>query len=141
MEQYIEFATNNFFLAGIWLALVLLLIYSFVAGFLAPYKELDTTQTTFKINKEDAVLLDIRKPEEFKKGHILGALQLKTDEVSAGNFVKLEKYKERPIIVICEMGMSAKKVAAKLHKAGFTKADVLKGGMNAWTGANLPVTR
>ena len=71
MEQIVEFAQNNFFLSGVWLALIILIIYTFVAGALSAVKELNTHQATLKINKEDAVLLDIRKPDEFKKGHDL----------------------------------------------------------------------
>jgi rhodanese-related sulfurtransferase len=36
--------------------------------------------------------------------------------------------------------MSAVPVANKLFKSGFSKVSVLKGGMNSWTGAGLPVT-
>ena len=72
MDQLIEFATANALLSGIWLALVALLLYTFIAPLLAPVKNLTTHEVTQKINKEDAVILDIRKPEEFKKGHITG---------------------------------------------------------------------
>ncbi len=141
MEQFIEFAQNNFFLSGIWMAIVILIIYTFVAGALSPVKELNTHEATLKINKEDAILLDIRKVDEFKKGHIVGARQLKTTEIDSADFSKLEKYKSQPIIVVCAMGMSAKKTASQLIKAGFTEAAILKGGMSAWTSASLPTTK
>jgi len=43
--------------------------------------------------------------------------------------------------VVCAMGMTAKRTASQLMKAGFTQASVLKGGMNAWQGTNLPVAK
>lgn len=141
MEQIIEFAQDNFFLSGIWLALIILILYTYVAGALSPVKELNTHEATLKINKEDAVLLDIRKQEEFKKGHIVGARQIKSSELESNDFSKLEKHKSQPIIVVCAMGMSAKKTASALLKAGFTEASVLQGGMSAWTSANLPTTK
>lgn len=141
MEQIIEFAQDNFFLSGIWLALIILILYTYVAGALSPVKELNTHEATLKINKEDAVLLDIRKQEEFKKGHIVGARQIKSSELESNDFSKLEKHKSQPIIVVCAMGMSAKKTASALLKAGFTEASVLQGGMNSWTSANLPTTK
>ncbi|MEN8851208.1 MAG: rhodanese-like domain-containing protein, partial [Glaciecola sp.] len=140
MEQIIEFAQDNFFLSGIWLALIILILYTYIAGALSPVKELNTHEATLKINKEDAVLLDIRKQEEFKKGHIVGARQIKSSELESNDFSKLEKHKSQPIIVVCAMGMSAKKTASALLKAGFTEASVLQGGMSAWTSANLPTT-
>lgn len=141
MDQLIEFATANALLSGIWLALVALLLYTFIAPLLSPVKNLTTHEVTQKINKEDAVILDIRKPEEFKKGHITGARQLKADEINQANFTKLEKYKNTPIIVVCPYGMNAGKTAHKLAKAGFSQAFTLKGGMEAWSSANLPVTK
>ncbi|MCH1413809.1 MAG: rhodanese-like domain-containing protein [Glaciecola sp.] len=141
MEQIIEFAQDNFFLSGIWLALIILILYTYIAGALSPVKELNTHEATLKINKEDAVLLDIRKQEEFKKGHIVGARQIKSSELESNDFSKLEKHKSQPIIVVCAMGMSAKKTASALLKAGFTEASVLQGGMSAWTSANLPTTK
>lgn len=141
MEQIIEFASANFLLSGIWLALIILLLYTFIAPLLSPVKALTTHEVTQKINKEDAVILDIRKPDEFKKGHITGARQLKIEEVNEANFTKLEKFKDSPIIVVCPFGMNANKTANKLAKAGFAQAFTLKGGMEAWTSANLPVTK
>ena len=141
MEQIIEFAQDNFFLSGIWLALIILILYTYIAGALSPVKELNTHEATLKINKEDAVLLDIRKQEEFKKGHIVGARQIKSSELESNDFSKLEKHKSQPIIVVCAMGMSGKKTASALLRAGFTEASVVQGGMSAWTSANLPTTK
>ena len=56
-------------------------------------------------------------------------------------FASIEKYKDNPIIVVCSAGISAVKVANDLHKSGFSRVSVLKGGMGAWTGASLPVTK
>jgi len=141
MEQLVEFAGNNFLLSGIWVALVVMLVYSFVNSTFSPVKELGTHDATLQINKQDAVVLDIRPAAEFKKGHILGARQLKPEEIREGEFTKLEKHKGTPIIVTCAMGHTARKTAMQLIKAGFPNVSVLKGGMNAWTGAGLPVSK
>ncbi|MEG3766293.1 rhodanese-like domain-containing protein [Alteromonas sp. 14N.309.X.WAT.G.H12] len=141
MEQLIEFAGNNMLLAGAWVALVIMLIYSYVAGFTSGVKEVSTHETTLLINKEDAVIFDTRTPKEFKAGHILGARQIKPEELRAKDFKKLEKVKDKPIIVVCAMGNTARGVAASLIKDGFENVRVLKGGMNAWSAANLPVSK
>ena len=44
-------------------------------------------------------------------------------------------------MALCSAGISAVKVANDLHKAGFARVSVLKGGMGAWTGAGLPVAK
>ncbi len=141
MEQLIEFISNHYLLAGIWVALAVAIIASFVSSAFSPVKELSTHEATLLINKEDAIILDIRTPAEFKKGHIVGAKQVKADQIEKGELKYLENSKDKPIILVCAMGMTAKKSAMKLFKAGFTKAVVLKGGMSAWQSANLPVAK
>jgi rhodanese-related sulfurtransferase len=141
MEQLVEFAGNNLILSVIWVALMVMLVFSFVNSTFSPVKELGTHDATLQINKQDAFVLDIRAAAEFKKGHILGAKQLKPEEIREAQFGKLEKHKGTPIIVACAMGSSARKTAMQLTKAGFPLVSVLKGGMNAWTGAGLPVNK
>ncbi|MEW9797403.1 rhodanese-like domain-containing protein [Alteromonas sp. CYL-A6] len=141
MEQLIEFASNNMLLAGIWVALVVMLVYSYISGLTSPVKEVGTHEATLLMNKQDAVVLDTRQVKEFRAGHILGARQLKPEELREGNFAKLENQKDKPIIVVCAMGNSARGTAASLSKAGFADVRVLKGGMNAWQGAGLPVSK
>lgn len=137
----VEFFQENLLLSGAWVALFAWLIYSFVSESMSPIKQINTHEATLLINKEDAVLLDIRAQKEFKASHIVGATQLKSEEISQGDFKRLEKDKSKPIIVVCAMGISAKKTAAQMNKDGFENVTVLKGGMNAWQQANLPVVK
>lgn len=141
IEQLIEFVGNNPILSSIWVGLVVFIIYSFVSAKVSPVKELSTHETTLLINKEDAVVLDIRPAAEFKKGHILGSKQIKQEQINKAEFASLEKDKDKPIIVVCAMGMTSKKTASQLLKAGFEKVSVLKGGINAWQAASLPVSK
>jgi rhodanese-related sulfurtransferase len=141
MDQVIEFVTNHYILSGLFVALSVALVYTTVASQLSSLKELSTHEATLLMNKEDAMVLDIRPAAEFKKGHILGAKQIKAELVTKAEFSSLEKHKDKPIIVVCAMGMTAKRTASQLMKDGFEQVTVLKGGMNAWQGANLPVSK
>lgn len=141
MEHYIEFATNNIVLVVIWVGLFAALIYSFIAPALSKVKRLDNHEATMLINKQDALVVDIRPEKEFKKGHILDSVQLKAEQVRESNFTSLEKYKERPIIVVCAMGNQASGVANKMLKSNFNQVNVLSGGISAWQGAGLPVSK
>ena len=141
MAQLIEFATNHYLLSALFVALLVALIFSFFASAFSKLKEVNTHEATVLMNKEDALVLDIRPAAEFKKGHILGAKQVKPELLNKGDFSSLEKQKATPIIVVCAMGMTAKRTASQMLKAGFEKVTVLKGGMNAWQGANLPITK
>jgi len=141
MDQFIEFARDHMLLSGLWIGLVVLLAYSFINPLVSKVKRVDNHGATLLINKQDAVLLDIRQQKDFKAGHIVGAKQIKPEEVREGNFVKLEKYKNTPIIVVCAMGNLAAGTASKMSKQGFTDVSVLSGGMGAWQGAGLPVEK
>ncbi len=141
MDQLIEFAGNNLLLAGIWVALVAMLIFSYVSAWTSPVKEVNTHEATLLINKQDAIILDTRAAKEFKAGHILSARQIKPEEIREKNFSKLEKNKDKPIIVVCAMGNTSRSVASSMKKAGFEDVYVLKGGMNAWQSASLPVSK
>ncbi|WP_088331475.1 rhodanese-like domain-containing protein [Lacimicrobium sp. SS2-24] len=141
MQQLIEFVGNHYILSSIWVALALMFIFSLISGRLSPVKELGTLEMTMLMNKQDAVVLDIRPQPDYRKGHILGARQVGAEKMAKGDFSDLEKYKDKPIIVVCAMGVSAKRTASQLLKSGFNQVFVLKGGMNAWTSASMPVAK
>lgn len=141
MEQFIEFVGNHYILSTAWVVIVVLIIYSFASSALSAIKELNPQEATLLMNKQDALVLDIRPAAEFKKGHILGAKQIKAELINQADFSTLEKNKDKPIIVACAMGMNSKRTASQMLKAGFSQVSVLKGGMNAWQGANLPVSK
>lgn len=141
MDQLIEFVSNHAILSGVWVVLVIWLVFGFINSQFSPVKEISTHDATLLMNKQDAVVLDIRSANEYKKGHILGAKQVATEQVNKGDFKNLENHKGKPIIVVCAMGMSAKPVATRLLKAGFDQVSVLRGGMNTWLGAGLPTSK
>ncbi len=141
MDQFIEFLGANYILTGLWVVLFVALVYSFIAGAVSKVREIGTHEATMLMNKEDAVVLDIRSQADFRKGHILGAKQVNADNLNKGETAEVEKYKGKPIIVVCAMGMSAKRTASQLNKAGFSQVTVLKGGMNSWTSASLPIAK
>lgn len=141
MQQFIEFIGNHPYLATIWVVLFFWLVFSFINSHLSPVKDIGTHEATLLMNKHDAQVVDIRPAGDFKKGHILGAKQLSQEQVNKSEFASLEKFKSKPIIVVCAMGMTARKAATQMLKAGFTQVTVLKGGINAWSTAGLPLSK
>ena len=141
MEQFIAFVSNNGMLSAVWVALVVMIIVSTIKMKLSPVKQISTQELTLLMNRSEGIALDIRKEKEFKAGHILDAKHLPNDKITKNGFVSLEKYKDKPIIVVCNAGISAVQVANDLHKGGFSQVSVLKGGMNSWVSAGLPVAK
>lgn len=141
MEQLITFAMSQPLLSSAWLVIVLLIIVITIRIQMSPIKQLSTQQMTFLVNRESGVVVDSRSEKDYKAGHIIDAIHLDNEKVTKNDFATLEKHKDNPIIVVCSAGLSAGKVANQLAKAGFTRVNLLKGGMNAWLSAGLPVTK
>ncbi len=141
MDQLFIFASSEPLLSTAWVVIVLLIIFTTVKMQLSPIKQVSPQEMTFLMNREDGVVIDIRNEKEFKTSHILDAQHISAEKVTNNDFASLEKHKDKPIIVVCTAGISAAKVASQLLKAGFPRVNLLKGGMNAWVNASLPVAK
>jgi len=141
MEQYIEFIQNHTLLAAAWVILAGAVIFTFYKSVFSPIKSIDNHQATLLINREEALVVDVRSQDEYRKGHIAGAKHLLPSQIDNKTAVTLENQKDAPIIVVCANGITSGGVAAKLHKQGFKRVFNLRGGMTEWQSANLPVTR
>ena len=100
----------------------------------------NTARATEMINREDALLVDVREPNEYGAGHILGAKNLPLAGLGDGAG-ELAKKRDRPLIVYCDSGDRSAKAAAALKKQGFTRVANLSGGLGAWRQAGLPVEK
>jgi rhodanese-related sulfurtransferase len=100
----------------------------------------DPVQATQLINREDALVLDVRDPGEFSAGHVLGAKNLPLARLDAPD-AALAKRKDKPLIVYCDGSERSAKAVAALKKQGFTRVANLSGGLKAWQQAGLPVEK
>jgi rhodanese-related sulfurtransferase len=141
MDQFITFLSNHPMLTAAWVGIFIAIVVTSIRIQMSPIKQISPQELTLLVNREDGVALDIRLEKEFKKSHILDAKHLAAEKINNNELATLEKYKDKPIIVVCTAGITASTSATKLHKAGFSNVSVLKGGMNAWVGANLPVKK
>lgn len=141
MEQFITFLSAHPALSAAWVGIFIAIIVTTIRIQMSPIKQLSTQEMTFMVNKEDGVILDVRAEKEYRASHIIDAKHIATEKVNNNDFASLEKYKDKPIIVVCTAGVTAAKVAGQLLKAGFSKVSLLKGGMNSWMNAGLPVSK
>lgn len=99
-----------------------------------------TLQATQLINREDALVLDVRPEAEYAKGHVLGARNVPLADL-AQRAGELERYKDKPVVVCCNTGNTSAGGVSQLRKAGFARAVNLAGGLAAWQQAGLPVSK
>lgn len=103
-------------------------------------KTVSIHDATRMINKEDAVVLDIRNKNDFKDGHILSSLNIPAGEIDK-RISELEPHKEKPIIVVCNLGQTSGAVTKKLFAAEFMNVVKMKGGITEWRGQSLPIVK
>lgn len=141
MQEYIDFFSNNLMLTIAWIVTAALLVHSFIQDKLTGVKSITTQEATLLINKQNAIVVDIRTSDEFKKGHIVNAKNITLSQIEQGKFTGIENYKDSPIILVCESGSRTSSAATKLLKGGFTQVNNLLAGMSGWQSENLPTTK
>jgi rhodanese-related sulfurtransferase len=134
MEQVFDFINNNWMLVTVWGA--------FLAAFLWDNNQrsgasVSTAQATQMINKQDAVVLDIRDKKDFDEGHLANAINIPYASL-ADRLSELESSKEHPIVLVCKSGQSVGMAGKTLKQKGF-QVFRLSGGMMEWSNQNLPV--
>jgi rhodanese-related sulfurtransferase len=139
MEQLIEFAGNHTFMVAAFLVILTLLIWNLVTD---PGSKgaVDASGATALINREDALVIDVRPMADFSKGHIVGAKNIPLNSLK-NQLTQLDKHKDRTIVVSCRSGSQSQMACKILRSAGFGKVFNLRGGMMGWQSANLPVAR
>lgn len=89
--------------------------------------------------KSDALVIDVRTPAEFNKGHIDGALNIDWNGNDFNNHIALLE-KNNTVMVYCLSGSRSAAAADKMRSIGFTEVYEMDGGIMKWNAANLPVT-
>lgn len=97
-------------------------------------------EATLLINREDAIVLDVREADEFAGGHLPDARNIPGSKLGE-RIAELEKFKDKPVIVCCASGMRSNRACAELKKQGFTRVNNLSGGVDAWVGAGYPIKK
>jgi rhodanese-related sulfurtransferase len=139
MEQVIEFVGNHPLLAGGFVAVLGLLIYTEVMRKIQGLKELSPAQAVPWINDPDAVVIDISPVADFNKGHIVDARNIQASRLTDPD-AEIQKLKDKKLLLVCKSGQSAVPAAVNLVKMGAGNVAVLKGGMSQWRSDQFPVT-
>lgn len=141
LQEIMLFVSRNTILSLAWVALLIAVIVMTFKSRFSKVKEISRGQAILLINKEEAVVVDIRTRDDFRRGHIANAINLTASEIKSGSFGELEKHKAQPVIVVCANGTSSRAPAENLSKAGFESVYTLKDGITGWSGENLPLAR
>lgn len=139
MQELTPFITSHSLLSVATIAVLLILI---IIEFIRARKNvfnINPAQVTQLINRENAVVIDIRQNEVYRKGHIIDAQSVNPQEIRQ-NPKKLEKFRARPLIIVANASSESQKIAAFLLKHGYN-AYSLNGGIRAWSEAQMPLVK
>ncbi|WP_392537909.1 rhodanese-like domain-containing protein [Legionella sp. 227] len=137
MEHFSQFIIHHW---QLWLAFIVILLLTFINELITQKrkaKELTPQAAVDLINHENAVVIDLRDKEAFSKGHIIDSIHAKSEDFEQQ---KMDKYKNKPLILIASRAFDAQTVANKIRAQGY-QPHVLGGGIAAWQNAELPLVK
>lgn len=132
----------DFVVQNIWLILLtamsgFMLFGGGLMGRLSGIKQVGPQQAVMLFNHEDALVLDVREQSEYKDGHIGRSKHIPLGQLKS-QLGSLDKYKDKPVVVVCRTGSRSGHACGILRKAGFENVSNLSGGIMAWEQAGLP---
>lgn len=137
MEHFIQFAVNHPVLTGSFALLLALLV---ITEMRKGGQTVTTQELTSLVNRNSALVLDVREKKDFSRGHIVDSVNIPVARLKE-RLSELDRYKERPVVVVDAMGQHAGSAGKQLLDAGFTNVKRLKGGLGTWQGENLPLVK
>lgn len=137
MEKLLAFIVQNWMLASAWVAALAMLFWHEASK---GGKTLSPQEVSQRVNRDGAVLVDLRDSAEFRKGHITDSLNIPLAQL-ASRLGELEKHRQQPIVLVCRYGQSAGAAGKQLRAAGFADVVRLRGGISEWQAQQLPLVK
>lgn len=89
------------------------------------------SQEEFIKGYRKAQLIDVREPNEFEAGHILGARNIPLTQMKT----RMKEIRpDKPVYLYCQSGLRSGRAAQTLYKKGYRDLYHLQGGFKSWTG-------
>ena len=101
----------------------------------------NTTRAIELINREDALVLDVRDAGEYGAGHILGAKHLPLARIDEGARRAREEEGAAADRLLTTAASARRRPPRRCKRQGFTQVANLSGGLDAWRQAGLPVEK
>ena len=138
----LEFLIDNAVLVMAALTSGGLLLWPALRGAQAGGQAVSVSEAVRLMNREKAVLVDVRDAATYAAGHATGARHVPLDDFSKSPMpVVLPSNKTTPVLLMCDRGLSASKAVSLLRKGGYERALTVEGGMAAWREAQMPVEK
>ena len=140
VEKLPEFIANHLLLSILFISILSMLLWNLFGAAMTGVTQIDTAELTRLVNRDKALVLDIRSPQDYAQGHIVNAKNLPAAELQ-NRLKELEAKKELPLVLYCNYGADSGRACRLLRTQGHKQVYVLKGGVQSWRGANLPLVK
>ncbi len=137
MERFFEFAVNHWILSSTFVALLVAL---YLLEKMRSGRAISPQQATLLLNKEEAVIVDIREKKDFSEGRIKGAIHIPFASLK-DRTSELDKYKEKQLVIVDKMGQHSGMAGKLLKAAGFENVCRMSGGIAEWKSSSLPLVK
>ena len=132
-----EFAANHTLMVVALFTSFFVLVFSELRRKANEVSSVNAADAVRLINS-DAAVVDLRSADSFGRGHIVNAKNIPFDEFE-GRLESLSSLKSKPVVVVCDAGITSNRAVDMLGKAGFDSVYSLKGGMTGWERDGLPI--
>ncbi|WP_140909576.1 rhodanese-like domain-containing protein [Cognatiluteimonas lumbrici] len=140
LPELIEFLGRHPILSLALAGITLALVFTEVARLFRGYKAVQPAGLTALVNRDNALVVDLRPIGDFEKGHIPGSKNVQMSQFDP-EAKQLAAAKALPVVLVCKAGQTSGDAAKRLHKAGFERVYVLDGGIGGWQQAGLPLAK
>lgn len=119
------------FFYGLLILLGILIIFSLYNYFRQKKILVTLTEEEFRSGYRKAQLIDVREPNEYEGGHILGARNIPVSQLK-NRLTEIRP--DKPVYLYCQSGLRSGRAAQILYKKGYRQLYHLEGGFKKWTG-------
>lgn len=139
MSRFVEYVTRHPFLVAAAAILAVLVVMIEIRARTRGSSSVGPHDAVRLVNA-GALVVDVRDPKAYAAGHIIDARSIPSAEL-ADRAETIKKFKEKPVLVYCDTGLTSAGAVRTLRQLGFTKVVSLRGGLQGWLQENLPVVK
>jgi len=130
-----SFISENIVLVMAFVILLIMIINLELKTTFSSVKKLTIDELTSLVNSSRVLLIDLRKSDEYQKGHIVNAKNCSMNDLESLKINKIDY-----VVTYSTNDNESIKAAKKLNKIGIQNTCYLDGGITTWLDNNMPLS-
>ena len=138
IQKILHFTQAHWQICAVFTITLLLVIREELKNNIGGMSKIAAKDVPLLINRENAIIFDLRAPKMFAAGHILGSINIAKSNAESK---QITTYKNKTVILLDTTNALAATFGGELKKQGFTTITILDGGIPAWQNTGLPLAK